>query len=203
MDNSKTWLIRLQRLTDGIFVLAMTLMVLQFDLPELNGNLQPAEVTQFLLAQLPALSIYIGTFILIAFYWLSNLEQFKYYQNTNNVHIWLNLFSLIFVVIIPYANDLATVYYSNFSVQAFYSIDLFLVGLFSWLSWVYACHNHRLIDPNLSTNLINSVALESLLEPLTALLAMGVAYINTALWEWTFYLIPLVYIVGNYFREKD
>ena len=32
-------LTRLQRLADGIFMLAMTLMVLQFDLPDLNKQL--------------------------------------------------------------------------------------------------------------------------------------------------------------------
>ena len=54
---------RLKRVSDGIFMLAMTLMVLQFDLPDVEAEMSTREIREFLIAQLPALYIYLGTLI--------------------------------------------------------------------------------------------------------------------------------------------
>ena len=192
--NNELLLHRLQILTDGIFVLAMTLMVLQFDVPELNKQMTNLEIQNFLFAQFPALGIYVISFILIAFYWVAHLEQFQYYKRTDQPHIWLQLLSLMFLVIIPYSNDLSTLYTLNFPVQLFYSLNLFFVGIFSYLSWSYATHNHRLVEPNLDQGFIDSLKKKTLVEPSVSLLAIIPALINPSFWELTFLLIPLIYI---------
>lgn len=193
---------RLKRVSDGIFVLAMMLMVLQFDLPDIEQKMSVKELKEFLFSQLPALYIYLGTFILIAFYWLSNLEQFKHYQQTNSVHLWLNLFSLMFVVVIPYTNDLSNLYPLDISIQIFYSINLFLVGLFSCLSWWYGTNNYRLINPKLDRNYIIYVGLESIIEPIVCLLTIPVSFINPSYWDATFYLIIPAYIFLNIWNKN-
>lgn len=59
---------RLKRLSDCIFMLAMTLMVLQFDWPDVESEMSTRNNQEFLITQLPAFYIYLGTFILITFY---------------------------------------------------------------------------------------------------------------------------------------
>ena len=56
---------RLQRLADGIFMLSMVLMVLQFDLPNPSQTLNNRELWRYLQQQLPTLWIYLGTYVLI------------------------------------------------------------------------------------------------------------------------------------------
>lgn len=203
LDQEKQWLNRLQRLADGIFMLAMTLMVLQFDLPNLEQPLSTTQLTQFLLAQLSPLYIYLGTFILIAFYWLSHLEQFKYYQKTNTIHLWLNLLSLMFVVLVPYANDLSNLDGNNVPIQIFYSLDLFFVGLFSYLSWWYASSDYRLIDDQLEQKSIAYIGLESLIEPFICLVSIVVSLLNPAYWEASFFLIIPAYILLNWWNKRN
>lgn len=203
LDQEKQWLNRLQRLADGIFMLAMTLMVLQFDLPNLEQPLSTTQLTQFLLAQLSPLYIYLGTFILIAFYWLSHLEQFKYYQKTNTIHLWLNLLSLMFVVLVPYANDLSNLDGNNVPIQIFYSLDLFFVGLFSYLSWWYASSDYRLIDDQLEQKSIAYIGLESLIEPFICLVSIVVSLLNPAYWEASFFLIIPAYLLLNWWHKKS
>lgn len=201
-EQEKQSLTRLQRIADGIFMLAMTLMVLQFDLPDLNNSLSTEQITQFLFDQFPALFVYLGTFILIAFYWLSHLEQFKYYRKTDTVHLWLNLLSLMFVVIIPYANDLSNLDGANVSIQIFYSLDLFLVGLFSCLSWWYGSSNYRLIEDNLDKQSIIYIGLESIIEPVICLVSILVSLINSAYWEASFFLILPAYFLLNRWQKN-
>ena len=160
------------------------------------------QVRDFLFSQLPALYIYLGTFILIAFYWLSNLAQFKHYRKTDSVHLWLNLLSLMFVVIIPYTNDLSSLYSVNVSVQIFYSLNLLLVGLLSCLSWWYGASNHRLINPDLDSNSIIYIGLEGIIEPVVCLLTIVVSLINPIYWEWTFLLIIPGYMLLNFWSKS-
>ena len=197
-------LLRLERVSDGIFLLAMMLMVLQFDLPELNGGLSAVKIREFLIAQLPALYIYIGTFILICFYWLSNLHQFKHFKKTDTVHTWITLLSLMFVVIIPYTNDLASVYPLNSDVQIFYSINLTLVGVLSCLGWWYGSSNYRLVSQSLDRQEARYILIESSIEPILCILSIGVSLYSQNYWEWTFFLIvPASFLLSKWNSRKQ
>ena len=99
---------RLARLSDLIFAVAMTLMALTFDsFPP--TKMTPQEGTQYLQAQLPDIGIYALTFITIGLSWTTHLNQFKSYRSTDTIHLWLTLFSLLFIVLMPYANALSKV----------------------------------------------------------------------------------------------
>ena len=207
-ENSELSLRRVQILSDGIFVLAMTLMVLQFDLPDPAKEMTNLEIKKFLLAQLPDLGIYIITFVLIAFYWFEHLNQFQYYRKTDPIHLWLQLFSLMGIVLIPYSNDLATLYPDNLYVQIVYSLNLFWVGIFFYFNWVYATKNRRLVSAELDDGEISAMKAKALIEPAIALLAVPAALIKPWLWEVTFLLVPVAYIFletksGSLKKKKD
>ncbi|NEO31022.1 MAG: DUF1211 domain-containing protein [Symploca sp. SIO3C6] len=191
---------RLSRLSDIIFAGAMTLMALTFD-PLPHKEMTPQEVTAFLQAQLPSFAVYILTFIGIAFYWLSHLHQFRYYKRTDTVHLWLTLFSLLFVVLLPYANDLATIYDGVFVTQCFYSLSVSGVGIFSTAAWVYATQNRRLVDSDLSDITIRQIRQESYVEPIVSLFAIGGALIHPLGWTLTFILgLPLFFLIQRLLR---
>ncbi len=202
LKSDETTLNRLQRLADGIFVLAMTLMVLQFDLPDLSETLNNQQVTQYLVAQLPALGIYLTTFVLIAFYWFENLQQLRHFRRTDTVHIWVSLLSLMFVVLVPYTNDLITVYDKNVPSLVVYSLNLLLVGLLSSAGWFYASQQNRLLSPQITAKEISTIRRESLVEPGLALLSIPAACISPVLWEATFWLLPVIYLIGYWLERR-
>ena len=195
-------LLRLQQLSDGIFALAMTLMVLQFEFPNPLQFASDPEIGKFLLAQLPALSIYFGSFLLLAFYWIARVEQFKYCQRTDGVHLWLNLLSLMFAIVVPYTNGLSTLYETIPSVQLLYSGTLFLVGLFSWLSWLYASQDGRLTGEELSPAMGRLIAVESAIEPVVCLLAIAMTFIAPVLWSVTFLAVLPGYLLLSGWKQK-
>lgn len=193
-------LVRLQQFSDGIFVLAAALMVLQFDIPNPRVQIGDAEVGQFLLEQLPTLSVYLGTFLLLALYWIQRLEQFKYCQRTDTTHLWLNILTLMFVVLVPYGNILAIRYETTPVVQILYSSIFLLIGIFSSLSWLYASQDNNLVVPN--SGLYGLIAIESTIEPIICALAMGVALIAPVLWSLTFLLILPCYLLLSWQKQK-
>lgn len=111
---------RLIRVSDVIFAVAMAILALVSD--PIPSDLSPGAVTQSLLKELPGLGIYATSFVTIAFYWFTHVNQFKHYQKTDAVHTFLSLFALLFVVLLPYATDLQESYDNVLSVDVFYSL---------------------------------------------------------------------------------
>jgi uncharacterized membrane protein len=196
MDTFPIPIHRLARLSDLIFAVAMTLMVLTFDsFPP--TKMTPQEVTQYLQAQLPDIGVYALTFIIIGFNWTTHLNEFKYYKSTDTIHLWLTLFSLLFVVLMPYANALSTYFGFVFAVQVFYSLTAASIGLFSTAAWIYATQARRLVAPDLNAQTIRQIRQESYVEPLIFLLAIAGALIHPWGWFATFLLIPIIQFVQS------
>ncbi|MGF1591506.1 MAG: TMEM175 family protein [Pleurocapsa sp.] len=191
------------RLSDSIFALAMALTILGFDLPESAISMSDRQINSFLMTQLKPLGLYVSTFILIAFYWVDNSQQFSYYKKTDAVHLWLYILYLMCLFIIPYSNALIIYFPENLLVQIEYSLNIFLIGLFSFVNWTYATHKHRLVEPNLEIKTITENKIKSLIEPSIALITILVALFNRSLWELTWLLLPIVYVLVEKFRKNS
>jgi uncharacterized membrane protein len=192
---------RLQILADVIFAASMVFMASAFELPDTDIVDSPGELANFLKGQLPVVAIYVISFILVAVYWMKHLEHFSYLKKTNIGHLWLQILFLAMVVIIPYSNALSSAAPDTLAFQTFYSINMFLVGLFSLLSWIYATRDHRLTEPDLELSTIRHLRNEAMVEPAIALVSIGAARIGPALWELTLLLIPVAYIAQKKIDE--
>lgn len=191
------------RLSDSIFALAMALTILGFDLPDTALSMSDSEINSFLLTQLKPLDLYISTFILVAFYWFDNSQQFSYYQKTDNVHLWLYIFYLMCLFIVPYSNALIIYFPENLLVQIEYSLNIFAIGLFSFITWTYATSKHRLVEPNLEIKTITENKIKALIEPAVALITILVALYDRSLWELAWLLLPIIYLVVEKFLSKS
>ena len=172
---------RLIRLSDIIFAASITILALVFDPP--SAQMSSAKVTEFLVQKLPDLGVYIISFITITFYWFTHVHQFKHYQKTDSIHLFLSILALMFVPVLPYACDLSEYYDGVFAVQAFYSIVAAGVGIFSSAAWIYGTQNRRLVEPDLSDEIIREIRQESYIEPIISLVAIAGAWL--APWGWT------------------
>ena len=193
----------LVRLSDSIFALAMALTILGFDLPDAALSMSDREINSFLMTQLKPLGLYISTFILVAFYWFDNSQQFNYYQKTDSVHLWLYIVYLMCLFIVPYSNALIIYFPENLLVQIEYSLNIFAIGLFSFINWTYATNKHRLVESNLETKIITHNKIKSLIEPSVALVTILVACYDRYLWEWTWLLLPIVYVLVAKFGKNS
>jgi hypothetical protein len=74
---------RIEALTDGIFAIAMTLLVLNLALPETgNGLTQTVELHKLLIGQTPKFFSYALSFLLLAIYWVLHHRQFHFIKRT-------------------------------------------------------------------------------------------------------------------------
>jgi uncharacterized membrane protein len=99
---------RLNAFTDGIFVVSMTLLVLDIRLPDLpaeNGN---RELIRALSELWPKYFGYVVSFLVIAQYWLGYTSRFARMRSIDSGFAWLNMLFLLVVGFVPFATTILT-----------------------------------------------------------------------------------------------
>ncbi len=89
--------------SDGVFAIAITLLVLAIDVPT---NLTSQEVSSFLWEALPQVLIYAASFMVIGTFWLRHHHMFHMCRAVDGRMLVLNLVFLAFVSLLPFPSDL-------------------------------------------------------------------------------------------------
>jgi uncharacterized membrane protein len=93
---------RLENCSDGVFAIAITLLVLDIKLPEVNSM----GLAQALIESLPRIAAYVMSFAIIGLYWISHHRTFELIAKINGAVFWINLLLLLLVSFIPFPTAL-------------------------------------------------------------------------------------------------
>jgi uncharacterized membrane protein len=155
---------RLVMLCDGIFAIAITLLVLDIGIK--SNNLTKAQLDIDLRAMIFPTISYLITFANIAMYWRSHRNLMQVVRRLDNGFISLTFLFLAFIAFFPVTSSLLG-NYGNFSeVIVLYTLGLSGCGFLAFALWFYATWHHRLVDPALSQDIINMRSYHLLLNPL-------------------------------------
>lgn len=171
---------RIEAFSDGVFSIAITLLILEVKIPHLAGTGQ--SLTRALLALWPAYLTYILTFVTVGIYWANHNYIFRLYQKTNHIFNMLNVIFLMCVSFMPLpASTLGEYVLDPQHRQAaviFYTVGLLLPGLTWLLVWLYASHDYRLIDPRLTPRYVQRMTRQYVVSALLYVLALLVSLWN-------------------------
>ncbi len=196
-------MLRLGRIADIIFALAMAQCFFALDFPEDFKHPRNSEAIGFLLSQLKPLTSYTIGFIIIGYYWLDHIKQFRYFKKVDDIHISLYLLYLMSMFLIPYTNTLVIYFPENAIVKICLSANTAFIGLLSFLNWTYATHHHRLVAADLDNITIESTKRRILIEPVFSLMTIILATIDQTLWDYVWLLLPIPYIAIERIYKKD
>src|SRR5215468_909030 len=80
---------RIEALTDGVFAVAMTLLVLDIKVPELEQALSSAELPFRLLALWPKFLSYAISFVILGVYWVGHHLQLSFIRSADRPLLWI------------------------------------------------------------------------------------------------------------------
>lgn len=126
---------RIEALSDGVFAIAMTLLVLKLEVPEVMHHSSNMEMLQQLLALWPALVTYVVTFLIAGGFWFLHHLTFHFIRNLNGVLIWVNLVFLMFVALLPFSAGLMNHLLVHPVSQLFYFGNQFAIALLLNIHW--------------------------------------------------------------------
>ena len=177
---------RLEAFSDGVFAVAITLLVLNIKIPGIDlpssklpddTNLWPA-----LLNEWPMLAAYGTSFATIGVMWLNHHRLYIHIKRTNTVLILLNLLLLLIIVFIPVPTALLAEYLvkpDQHAAAIVYSGTFLAMACCFNILWRYASYHNRLLGKNVDQRGVTAISRQYLFGPLLYLIALGLAFVNT------------------------
>jgi len=166
---------RIETLVDGVFAIALTLLVLEIKPPHTDSEQKLIEI---LIALTPKLFAYFLSFIILGFLWFGHQTISHYVIRSDRTHIFLNLLFLMFIVLIPFSAALLGENLHHQSATRVYGINLLVAGLIQYLHWEYMSSRNRLIDPDLDRRIVRSVQKTFLIIPMLYGIGIAVSFMS-------------------------
>ena len=132
---------RVEALADGIFAVAMTLLVIELKLPERSTILTHQDFVQAVASLFPKFQSWVISFFVLAIFWYTHHRQFHYVRVVDGPLVCLNLLYLSFVSLMPFSSALAGEYSGMLFSQIVYSTNMTLLAIGGLLNSRYVFHH--------------------------------------------------------------
>jgi len=189
-DKERYGVTRIEALSDGVFSITMTLLILGINVPPLSPD---DSTTIHKLLQLgPLFENYFISFIVLGLFWIRHQMQFKDIRMADRNLMWINIFFLMFVAIVPFTTSMMVEYSNNHISIQVYCVNLIILGLLLIAHWEYAVAKHRLIDKNLNIKDLKFISKAQFLTPALFLVPAIIAFFDINIAKVCLYTLPLV-----------
>jgi uncharacterized membrane protein len=137
---------RVEGLTDGVFAIVMTLLVLELKVPELPKHVPNAELIEKLGEVAPHLFSFVLTFVLCALFWFLHHLSMQYIRHVTRPLIFLNLGFLLGVSLLPFSGALLGRFmHAPIALQIYYGHQ-FALSILLVVQWAYVRGAELLTD---------------------------------------------------------
>ncbi|MGI8741394.1 MAG: TMEM175 family protein [Bryobacteraceae bacterium] len=135
---------RIEALSDGLFAIVMTLLVLELKVPDLPRSSSNTEILAKLREIGPSFFTFGLTFMLSAMFWFLHHLAFQFTRHLTRTMVWLNLIFLMFVSLLPFSAGMLGRFLRSQTAECIYYGNLFVISALLPAQWEYA-KRHRLI----------------------------------------------------------
>lgn len=129
---------RLAALSDGVFAVAMTLLVLDLHAPAIAAIHGERDLARALLALTPRLLVYMVSFMMLGIYWIGQQTQLNHLARADRDLSWLHLAFLFAVTLVPFSTALIAEFVQYRLALVVYWLNILLGGVLLFASWRYA-----------------------------------------------------------------
>ncbi len=131
---------RLAALSDGIFAVAMTLLVLDLHVPASDLIHSQGELWHSLAEAVPQVISYLMSFLTLGIFWNGQQAQLNSFTHSDRNLSWIHIAFLFAVSFMPFSTRLLAGFIDYRSVLLAYWGNILLLGVVLYGSWKYAEH---------------------------------------------------------------
>jgi uncharacterized membrane protein len=168
---------RIEAFSDGIFAVAITLLVLNIQIPPQNTESALADA---LLSNWHTYLAFATSFSTIGVMWINHHRLFNLIKFSDNGLLVFNLLLLLFIVFVPFPTALLTQYLEpGYRLPAImYSATFVVLAMCFNLLWRYASHHNRLLGKNANPHTVRAINQQYRWGPVLYLVAFGLAFFS-------------------------
>ena len=202
---------RVLAFSDGIFAIAMTLLVIAITVPTINDTDSVKDLADALADNTEAYISFFISFAVIGRYWIAHHQFFALLNRMDTRLVWANLVYLGFVAFLPFPTDLLGTYFDNPLAVSVYAIAVAIVSGLEVLL-LRCAHDSGLMQRKMSPEIYRWGVVMSFTPVLFFVASVPVAFVSTTLatllWFGT---VPLAIATRNrtppgfdeYFGDQD
>ena len=129
---------RMEALTDGIFAIAMTLLVLELKIPDLPKSVGTSELLHKIGEEMPSLFSFIISFLYCGLLWVMHHLAMHFVRHLQIGLVWLNLLFLMSISTMPFSCGLLGHFLRNRAAQEIYFANMFVAAALLATQWLAA-----------------------------------------------------------------
>ena len=129
---------RIAALSDGVFAIAMTLIVLEIHVPDAGPVRSEQDLWSAMLTLGPRLVTYLLSFLTLGIFWSAQQTQLNLFATADRDLSWLQLAFLATVALMPFSTSLLAEFITFRLALVAYWANIFLLGVIVYLAMIYA-----------------------------------------------------------------
>jgi uncharacterized membrane protein len=137
---------RLAALSDGIFGVAMTLLLLELHVPAKELIHNEADLLGELAKMGPALVVYLMSFITLGIFWVGQQTQLNRLERSDRHLTWMHLSFLFAVTLLPFSTRLLASFVTYRTALLVYWGNILLLGVLIYACWSRAVRTKLVRD---------------------------------------------------------
>jgi uncharacterized membrane protein len=190
---------RIEALSDGIFAIAMTLLILEFQVPKLPHDAPNVLVAPALLHLWPKFVSYVVAFVSLGVFWVGHHNMYHAIKRADRFLLWLNIFFFMFVSFLPFSTSILNAFPETEIAPLIFGGNLTIIGWLLFPQWRYAVWQHGMLADFVPREFREQVQYRFLLYPVVSSLTMAICFwsipISLAIYM---ILLPLYMIPGGH-----
>ena len=199
-DDNLPGIERLLALTDGVVAIALTLLVLQLQVPGhaiVTNSDSASSLWDALDVDVAELTSYLVSFVVIAQFWLVHHRVLRGMRGHSEGLAWRNFGFLLTLTLMPFTSDLIGRYGSNPVAITLFGINLMAISLSTQWIFSYAAGHNLLVDERRSFHDELAGRIRAILVVVIVLLTILLAWTDASLAKYGWILFIFVPIVGE------
>jgi len=186
---------RLKAFSDGVFAIAITLLILEVKAPHLAEPTSGTELLHEIGNLWPRLLSYLISFVMLGIYWVGHRSLFEaILHRCDRPLLWLNNFFLLGVTFLPFPAAILGEYNANAMALTIYGVNLSVISLFLFLMLAYAGRHPHLLGSHVTPALLSAGRIIILTPFVFYTLAALAAFVEPKLSLAIFMTLPLLYV---------
>jgi uncharacterized membrane protein len=173
---------RLEALSDGIFAVAVTLLIFNVHVPD-PSKLSSTGPLSLIFNSSAWLSMvtYVISFLTILVMWVNHHSIFQFVARIDRAFIYLNGGLLMLIVFVNYPTSLVAEFADTAGATlaaATYSATLVVMAIFYNALWLWAASGHRLLARDVNKDEVDRITYQYRFGPILYLVAFALAFVN-------------------------
>jgi len=188
--------VRLEALGDGIFAVAMTILVIELKWPHLHDTSFHSFSLSFR-EILPGLLCYVISFIVLGIMWFGHRMIFEYIGRTNRHFIFLGVIFYMMVCLVPLSTRFLAENSLQWATIMVYGLNLSLCNLSLYAQWNYGINRQGFLERELPDEVRKEARISFLISPVVYAVAIVISFWLPIVSIIIFIITPLLYLIPN------